>query len=87
MPNIVIMENVPRLITSENGYFYKEIENYLQTLGYIINSKILDASNYGVPQKRKRAFIIANRINKCISFPNQETKIVSVKEAISIFLN
>lgn len=83
MPNILIMENVPNLITSENGYFYTEIENYLQKLGYSINSKILDASNYGVPQKRKRAFIIANRINKSISFPDEETQIITVEDAIS----
>ena len=82
-PEVFVMENVPNLITSSDGYFFKEIKGFFNLLGYSINHKILNAYDYGIPQKRRRAFLIGNRISKKFIFPAEEYLKVNVEEAIS----
>ena len=53
-----LMENVPNLLTSEEG---DAIRNRALELGFWISSGVLLASNYGVPQNRRRAFIIGSK--------------------------
>lgn len=60
-PKIVMIENVRGLLTRDNGYAKERIETILSDEGYSINMMVLDASNYGVPQNRKRAIIIGIR--------------------------
>ena len=60
-PKIIMIENVRGLLTRDNGYAIRRIEEILGTEEYSINYKILDASEYGVPQNRKRAIIIGVR--------------------------
>jgi DNA (cytosine-5)-methyltransferase 1 len=52
------MENVPGLLRS------REYTAFVRSLGssYMIEEKILDAADYGVPQRRKRAIVIGSRI-------------------------
>lgn len=57
-PKMFVMENVPNLLTAENGYFKKEITNLFAELGYTISSAVINAMDYGVPQNRKRAIVI-----------------------------
>lgn len=57
-PKYFLMENVPNLLTSEKGFFKKEIENLFENLGYKLEIKILNAADFGVPQNRKRAIIL-----------------------------
>lgn len=63
-PKYFLMENVPNLLTSEKGFFKKEIENLFENLGYKLEIKILNASDFGVPQNRKRAIILGKLGNK-----------------------
>jgi len=58
-PKLFVMENVPQILTSEE---YVSIKKIAEKLGYDVREKILHAVDYGVPQKRKRAFIIGSRI-------------------------
>lgn len=58
MPTYFVMENVPNLLTTENGFFKEEIENLFKEIGYATNPMVLNASDYGVPQNRHRAVII-----------------------------
>tara|TARA_B100001971_G_scaffold75145_1_gene69313 strand:- start:1082 stop:2134 length:1053 start_codon:yes stop_codon:yes gene_type:complete len=83
-PRALLIENVPGILTSENGYFLSDIESNLVSLGYKVSHKILDASDYGVPQTRKRAFIVGI-LNHHDSFtwPIAHDKKVTVHEAIS----
>lgn len=55
MPKYFVMENVPRIRVSD---IYKNIYNIFKENGYGLTEKILDASLCGVPQKRKRLFLI-----------------------------
>lgn len=55
---IFVMENVPQLLDSLE---YKEIEQWSQDRGFQLWSGVLIAANYGVPQIRKRAFIVGSK--------------------------
>ena len=83
-PKYFVMENVPNLLTAENGYFKKELESMFIQLGYCINAQVLCAADYGVPQNRHRAFIIGKKNSlKPISFPKPSNKKVTIWDAIS----
>ena len=81
-PTYFLMENVPNLLTSGNGIFKEEIYYLFEELGYKIDSEIINAYNYGVPQLRRRAFVLG-KLGEPISLPLSSSKNVSVKEAIS----
>jgi DNA (cytosine-5)-methyltransferase 1 len=61
MPKVLVIENVPQILTHDNGRFGREITARLAGLGYKVRSETLIASDYGVPQARKRAFFLAAR--------------------------
>lgn len=82
-PKYFVMENVPNLLTTENGYFKKEIVNLFEKIGYKITADVLIASDYGVPQNRKRAFIIGKLGNHKIKLPNPLNINNTIWDAIS----
>lgn len=55
LPEYFIMENVDRIVKSEK---YKKVIKTFKKLGYGMTERVLDASLCGVPQKRKRFFLI-----------------------------
>lgn len=58
-PEIVMLENVRRLKTHDNGNTYKVIKNVLENeLGYKVYDMVLNSADYGVPQTRNRTFIV-----------------------------
>lgn len=70
-PKVVVIENVTGLLsmkTPEGKYVKEEIESQLRGLGYNVESKVLLASDYGVPQNRKRVIFIASLLDN-IEFP------------------
>ena len=70
-PKVVVIENVVGLLSMTNteGQNVKDViyDNFNQ-LGYEVKHKILDASEYGVPQKRKRVIFIISKV-KGMNFP------------------
>ena len=60
-PKIIMIENVRGLLSRDNGYAIKRIQEILGAAEYNISFQILDASDYGVPQNRKRAIIVGVR--------------------------
>lgn len=58
-PKAIMIENVKQILTAKNGYAPKIITEFLEERGYEVSFKILDASEFGVPQKRQRAIIVA----------------------------
>jgi DNA (cytosine-5)-methyltransferase 1 len=60
-PLVAVMENVPLMITSHGGAFIQEVCDALGLLGYSCSADIVVASDYGVPQLRKRAIVLAYR--------------------------
>lgn len=57
-PKIVVLENVPGMLTLYGGLGKKRIFSDFEKLGYKMNVKVLFAPDYGVPQIRKRAVFI-----------------------------
>ena len=68
-PNYVIMENVTGLLAKKNEKTLHAILREFQNLGYNINVQVLEASDYGVPEKRRRTIFIGSKINHEITFP------------------
>lgn len=60
-PKALLIENVRQILTSKDGYAKKNICSILDGLGYNVSYSVLNASDYGVPQNRHRAFFIGIR--------------------------
>ena len=77
-PKAFFLENVRGLINHDNGKTYSTIRRILEDeLGYSVYMKIVNASDYGLPQLRPRAFIIGFRdesFMKSFNFP-EHTKL------------
>lgn len=88
-PQYFVMENVPNLLTAENGFFLKEIEELFNNMGYSLQYGVLNASDYGVPQNRRRAVIIGKLNGKAPLLPAPLGTSVTIWDAISdlAFLN
>lgn len=86
-PKVFVLENVGDLVAFEDGEIADEIISAFRGIGYAVDMALLNAVNFGVPQKRKRIFFVGTRCKIPIEFPNLEitdpTKFVSVWEAIS----
>jgi DNA (cytosine-5)-methyltransferase 1 len=57
-PSAFLLENVSGLLSHDDGRTFSTIISTLTELGYEVEYKILDASDYGVPQKRERIYIV-----------------------------
>ena len=72
-PKMFLFENVRGLLTHDKGRTYETIRNIFNDEGYTIQFKVLNAWDYGVPQKRERLITIGIRndlIDKCsFSYP------------------
>lgn len=60
-PKAFLLENVPGLTTHDNGNTFKTIIKSLEEIGYKVFHKILNASDFSVPQERKRIYIVGFR--------------------------
>ena len=54
----VVIENVPGLLSSNSGKDFGVVIGTLADLGYSVAWRLLDAQYFGVPQRRKRIFIV-----------------------------
>ena len=82
-PKYFLMENVPNLLTSENGYFKEEIRSLFAGIGYSICPDVLNAADFGVPQRRRRAFILGKQGKTELALPTPKNEIVTIWDAIS----
>lgn len=67
-----ILENVKGLLNHDNGNTLKIITNLLENIGYEVQFKLLDSSDFGVPQMRERVYIVGIRKDiphKLFEFP------------------
>ena len=83
MPDWVIFENVTGISTTLGGQFLDSITTGFRRLGYTVESMILNAQDYGVPQRRSRLFVVASLHGEQIRLPAPHTRVVTVREAIA----
>ena len=82
-PDIVSMENVPRLTTFHGGSLFKEFVNELAKSGYNVWWQIVDCAAYGVPQTRRRLVVLASRTGPIKLVPPSHPKShVTVRQVI-----
>lgn len=68
-PRYVVIENVPTIRTMGGGKVATAIIEDLEALGYLVNVATVNASDYGVPQNRKRTFFVAKKGSEPVKFP------------------
>lgn len=68
-PKAFMLENVRNLTAHDKGNTFKVIRTHLEALGYTVYAKVLNALDYGVPQKRERIIIVGFKDNILFSFP------------------
>jgi len=59
-PQWVVWENVPGVLSSSKGRDFGSIVGAMAELGYNLAWRVLDAQNFGVPQRRRRVFLIGH---------------------------
>ena len=62
LPNYIMLENVPNILTIQNGEFWQYITESFSNLGYEIDYRIYSPHEFGIPQKRNRVFVVASRV-------------------------
>lgn len=83
-PKYFVIENVPNLLTTENGYFKNEIVELFSGLGYAVNCGVLCAADYGVPQDRHRTCIIGKlEADEPVKLPAPNGRRATIWDAIS----
>lgn len=83
-PAFFVMENVPTLIKFGEGAYFKGIQEECERLGYQCEEKSINAADYGVPQLRRRLFIVGSRVGKLFRWPRatHEHHPITLQDAI-----
>ncbi len=84
-PKAFVLENVPNLISISKGKIKDNLISDFEKLGFAVSYKVLLASDFGVPQNRKRVFFVGLKKEKPFRFPQptHRNSNVSSFEAIS----
>lgn len=73
-PKVFVFENVLGILSAEDGKYFNNIQVYFRTLGYELESKVLNASDYKVLQNRKRVIIIGWKKGSGFTYPKLEAE-------------
>ncbi len=88
-PKFFVCENVKGLVTLQKGEILKKVITEFESVGYKVKHKLLLASNFGIPQKRERVFIVGvrNDIDVDFKFPTEthsEVNLFSTKKWVPL---
>jgi DNA (cytosine-5)-methyltransferase 1 len=61
-PKYIFLENVPQIITIQNGEFWAYIKESLEDIDYTIDYKQYSPHEFGIPQQRQRVFVVAKKV-------------------------
>lgn len=84
-PKAFMLENVRNLTAHDKGNTFKVICTHLEALGYNVYAKVLNALDFGVPQKRERIIIVGFLDDVFFAFPepipmSQRKKLIDILE-------
>ena len=74
----LVLENVPGLLSSQRGADMGAVVGTLVDLGYSVAWRVLDAQHFGVPQRRRRVFIVARRAGN----PTSAAKVLFERQSL-----
>lgn len=83
-PKAFMLENVRNLTAHDHGNTFRIIRSHLEALGYTVYAKVLNALDFGVPQKRERIIIVGFLDNIPFEFPKpsaERTPLSSILES------
>lgn len=85
-PKVVIWENVKNVLSKSNIHNFEKYLDSLKNLGYTNHYKILDAKDFGIPQNRKRIFVISILDNQ-INFDFKNLKEIKMRNVFNYLEN
>lgn len=86
-PQILLMENVPEVIGEKNIDDFHKWENKLEQLGYKNYVEILNAKDYGIPQNRKRCFMVSVLGEYAYNFAEKQKLHLKLKDMLENKVN
>ena len=89
-PNFLILENVPNIVNIDNGNFWAFIKESFNKLGYKIIYKVISPLDVGIPQNRKRIFILGFKKDKHLKrfqWPKKQSSIRPLKKFLTCDFN
>jgi DNA (cytosine-5)-methyltransferase 1 len=82
-PRALMMENVPGIADDPR---LKRLQARLRGLGYELTCEVLDAADYGVPQRRRR-LVLVGMLGRSVPFASPDSRLTTVREAIGYLLS
>ncbi|MCL1883578.1 MAG: DNA (cytosine-5-)-methyltransferase [Defluviitaleaceae bacterium] len=85
-PKVFIAENVKGFMTLKKGEILRNVKTAFEDVGYKVFHSLINAADYGVPQKRERVFLVGirNDIDKDFEFPEPVTKDSPVPLSVAV---
>lgn len=71
-PNVFIYENVPGMLMHDKGNTWKVIKEIFESLNYSVHYQILNSKDYGIPQERRRLFVVGTKNKQDFKFPKPQ---------------
>lgn len=71
-PKMFIFENVPGLSTADDGRYFRDMKEVFRDTGYHLESRLLNAKDFGVLQNRLRIILVGWKIGSALSYPEFE---------------
>lgn len=81
-PRLFVMEEVKTLTWAKNRAYLDRVIGDLESYGYGVDYQVLDMSNYGVPQSRKRLFIVGRDDNRDVEWPVPHGTVTTMADAL-----
>jgi DNA (cytosine-5)-methyltransferase 1 len=81
-PAAVLMENVPDMVLDKDMFILRTMVHELESLGYAVEERVVDTSQYGVPQFRQRLILVALNDGIDFTWPSPREDQVTVWNAI-----
>ncbi|WP_104546762.1 DNA cytosine methyltransferase [Chroococcidiopsis sp. TS-821] len=83
-PSYFVMENVPGMAIGQYKLWCAQLKTQFEQAGYQVQVQILNAADFGVPQRRRRLFFLGSQQGVTpVSLPNPNNTFVTVKDAIA----
>jgi DNA (cytosine-5)-methyltransferase 1 len=76
-PKVFVFENVPGILSANNGSQLGKIFDAIKAVGYNVEYKVLNSKNFNVLQDRKRVIIIGSRLDLDFQYPDFKEKDLS----------
>ena len=85
-PKVVFMENVKNFASHDDGRTLQVVKAIMEELGYTFYQKVLNATDYGVPQKRERIYMVCFRTDLALNGFNFPKGIILTRHVEDILL-